>query len=277
MTKIIPLLFLLISSIAYSQYIEKAQLKIKKTENTIQAKDIVFLDAKKIRFVDTTEPFVYKYSRIKDLEKFEYDAADFHKDVPKLRTTFTEFRDGRGVYETMDDLMKNKVTDRTFRAKKNGYQYEFLEDMLVVIDGDDKKIKDVAGLLWQGDVYVSFRNAIKNLSDEEKGVLIYDLGLNNFVRVKYMDDHHLYFEFPFKTVGDMFLAGGVGGALGAILSNGQQVRMAPTVYYDSTKEFHAFLNCKRFNEHLENRKEEFRFDCKNYELNTVRDKAFHQL
>ncbi|MFA7615324.1 MAG: hypothetical protein WBF83_08755 [Moheibacter sp.] len=275
--KSLPLFFLLFSTLSFGQYIEKANLKIKKTDHPIQAKDIVYLDGKKIRFVDTAEPYVFKYSRIKDLEKFDFDSADFHKDVPKLRTSYTEYREGRGVYETMDDLMKNKVTDRQFRAKKNGFKYEFQEDLLVVIDDEDKRIKDVAGLLWQGDVYVSFRNAIKNLSDEEKGALFYDQALNTFVRVKYMNENLLYFEFPYKTMGDLFVMGGIGGMLGAVLSNGQKVRMAATIYYDSDKEFHALLNCKKFNQHLENRNKDFRFDCDNYELNTVRDKVFNEL
>ncbi|MBA5629309.1 hypothetical protein [Moheibacter lacus] len=281
MKKILFAFQLVLSSIAFGQYIENATLKFEKLDETVSAKDVVYVNDKLIQFRNTNYPYVLSYAKLKKLEKFEFDSTQFHQNAPKLNETFSEKREGRGVYLTIDDLINGNLTEMPFRSKSIGLGlYEYTNDLIDVVDYETKKIKDIAGVLLNGYVYVSVKHASDHESKDEKGSFVLKHGVHTFVRVKYMGDDFLYFEMPLQTMGNLIattavgvgIGGAIGGALAGVVSTNSPADYRPIIMYFSKKEFHTIKNCKNFNEHFERQNSTIRINCDNddYNLNNIR-------
>ncbi len=275
-------------SIVFGQYIEQATLKFEKLDETVSAKDIIYLNEKIIQFRNTDYPYVLSYAKLKKLEKFEFDSANYHQEIPKLNETFSEKREGRGVYLTIDDLITGNLTEAKFRTKSIGLGlYEYKDDLIDVVDQETKKIKDIAGVLYQGYVYLSVKLISQNESKEENGSFVLKHGANTFVRVKYIGDDFLYLEMPLQTMGNLIastalgvgVGGAIGGALSAVVSTNSPADYRPIIMYNSAQKFHTIKNCKSFNEHFERQNSSIRINCDNddYNLNNIRKTIITQL
>lgn len=278
------LVFLLSVSYGFGQYIEQGSIKLEKVEELIEAKDIVYLNDKKIEFRNNAFPYVISYAKLKNVEKIEFDSANYHKEVPQLPESFTEKREGRGVYMTLEDLFANNQTERGFRAKKIGYLYEYPGDLLDVRESkEDERIKDVAGIVYNSDIYISIKNMWDNES-KENGNFVMMHEKNTFARVKYISDKFLYFELPLKGMGNFILTtslgmfGAVGGAMSAVVSTNVPENYRPIIMYRDNKEVFIIKNCKQFNEHFEGKDSGIHIDCDNdYNLNNIRKEIFTKL
>lgn len=282
--KNLVLAFLLSLSYGYGQYINQGTIKLKKIEEPIEAKDIVYSNDKKIEFKNNAFPYVISSAKLKNIEKIEFDSANYHKEVPRLPESFTERREGRAVYMTLEDLFANNQTERGFRTKKIGYLYEYSGDLLDVKEAkEDKRIKDVAGIVYNGDIYISIKNMWDNES-KENGNFVMMHEKNTFARVKYINDKFLYFELPLKGMGNFLLTtslgmfGAVGGGMSAVVSTNVPENYRPIIMYRDNKEVFIIKNCKQFNEHFEGKDSDIHIDCdKDYNLNNIRKEIITKL
>lgn len=276
---------LFISSFSFAQYIENATIKIKDKDITIEAKDIVYLDEKNIQFRNIQSPYVLSNLKVKHIEKIDFDPTQYKAEIPELNETFSPKREGRGVYLTIEDALQNNITEKKFKIRKVGKAwYEFDADLIDVVDNENKKLKDIAGILFNGDLYLSVKYISKNESKEEKGSYVLQHPANTFVRVKYIGEDFLYLEIPLQTMGNLIastslgMGGLIGGALAGILSVSEPNNYRPIIMYNNEGTFHTFKNCINFNEHFEKRNPNMKIDCENnYNLNNIREKIITEL
>lgn len=284
MKNTLKIIFLFLSLLSYSQYIETGTIKLEKIDEPIHAKDIVYVNDKTIQFRNTDYPYVISFAKLKKIEKIDFDSTQYHQDIPNLSETFSENREGRAVYVTLEDLFTNHQTERDFRAKKIGYLYEFPGDLIDVKEGkEDKRIKDIAGVVYDGDTYISIKNMWDNESKENNNYVIMH-EKNTFARVKYLNDSILYFDMPLKGMGNFILTtslgmfGAIGGGVSAIVSTNVPDNYRPILMYRDNKEVFIIKNCKQFNEHFENKNKEIKIDCeKDYNLNSIRKEILTKL
>lgn len=272
---------LLIASISFGQYIEQATIKVKDKDITIQAKDIVYLNKKHIQFRNAEYPYVLSNLKVKHIENMSFDSAQYQKSAPRLNETFSPKRDGKGIYLTMDDVVQNKLTtDRKYKIKNMGVLgYEFEGDLLDVVDEKGNRLKNIAGILHNGEVYLSVKNISKNEAEDQKGSYVLHHPANTFVRVKYIGEDFFYFEMPLQTMGNFILTtslgmgGAIGGALSGIVATSVPSNYRPIIKYHSDDAFHTFKNCEQFNEHFGAKNADMKIDCENsYNLNSIREK-----
>jgi hypothetical protein len=274
-------------AISNGQYISEGIIKFtdKKDELTIKAEDIVYLNDKFIQFRNVEYPYVLSFAKTKHISKIDFDTLNYSIEVPELPQTFMNKFEYKGTFPSFSDIYANNITDSKVRVKNLGYMYEFESDLIDVVNPENlKRIKDISGLIHNGDLYISVRNMWENENENNKNyVLMHEK--NTFVRIKYMNDEFMYLEMPLKGMGNFILStalgnfGAIGGLGAALVSTKMPENYRPIFIYKENNEVFVIKDCEQFNEHLEKKNKSVKIeDCKmDYNLNTIRDFVINKM
>lgn len=288
MKNLLLTIILICFGISNGQYISEGIIKFtdKKDELTIKAENIVYLNDKFIQFRNVEYPYVLSFAKTKHISNIEFDSINYSKEVPVLSETFIDKIDTKGTFANFSDMNAlNASTEKKIRVKKIGYMYEFQDDLIDVVNAEDmKRLKDVYGLVHNGDLYISIKNMWENENkDNNNYVMMHEK--NTFVRVKYMNDEFMYLELPLKGMGNFILStalgnfGAIGGLGAALVSTRMPENYRPIFIYKENNEVFVIKDCEQFNEHLEKKNKSVRIeDCKkDYNLNTIRDFVINKM
>ncbi|MEG0696745.1 MAG: hypothetical protein RR447_06375, partial [Algoriella sp.] len=160
MKKLLTLL-ILCSTFSFGQYISKAKITSKSTNNSFEISDVKYInDGKGLQFKTDLSKNTFAVVRIKDFE-LVYDTENFSKNIPEIKGVFSKesFSYIDGVYLTKDDFVSKNVENKSFEVKPNLYA-DWFEQSVDLVNFYDTKGKfpefqqrDYFAIVSNGDIY----------------------------------------------------------------------------------------------------------------------------
>ncbi|SHL27205.1 hypothetical protein SAMN05443634_107225 [Chishuiella changwenlii] len=301
-------LFTLLTSFAFGQYIKKATITSKKTNEKFEITNVQYLkDGKFIKFNTDNFKNALVYARLKDID-LEFDSIDYSKSIPDIKQTYYEgtLNYPDGLYLTIESFINKTPEAITFEKKPNmqAEAFEYSDDLVNFYDRKGKfpefQQNKYFAIVQNGDVYFSLKQFSK-LTKKSKTNLGSGIPSFAYVRVKAGSENHLYFELPKGMDSDFTsifaIAGGaIGAAVGAvtdaIVSNNKKedysqsyinlvknnftfhdINYMKGVIFDvKSKEFFFLKDCSDLDNYIKMYKSELTIDCKTeYTLDKQRE------
>ena len=295
-------LLALCSTFAFGQYVSKAKITSKSTNNSFEISDGKYInDGKGLQFKTDLSKNTFAVVRVKDFD-LVYDSENLSKNIPEIKGVFSKdsFSYPDGVYVTKDDFVSKNVESKAFEMKPNLYAdlFEQSADLVNFYDTKGKfpefQQRDYFAIVRNGDVYFNVKE-IKKIAKDKKILLAKEIPNFAYVRVKAGSNHHLYMELPKSQQNNGYLM--MFGIAGAIASTVLDTKDVPEGYSENyislvkegiitfntndykgiifdtkNKEFEILSKCSDLNSYVTKYNSEFNLDCKaDYSIDKQRE------